>query len=326
MVQAPRQRRLSGRRCGGVLRRGRVADLDLDAACDRFLEQILVERQLATNTVEAYGRDLCRMRGFLIARGRDQAGQVTPADLTDYLLDLADAGLKPRSRARALVAIRGLFRYLTAEKLVAGDPSENLAAPRTGSKLPSVLGLEEVDRLLAAPAAGPPPRAVRDTAMLATLYATGLRVSELVGLRLPDLNLKGGFVRATGKGRKTRLVPLGDVAAERLTTYLDEARPRLGARRPAEMGLFLTERARPMTRQGFWKLIRRYARAAGIRREVSPHMLRHSFATHLVERGADLRAVQAMLGHADIATTQIYTHVSRSRLLELYRKHHPRAT
>jgi integrase/recombinase XerD len=303
-----------------------VAGLDLDTACDRFLEQLLVERQLATNTVEAYGRDLCRMRGFLIARGRSEAGRVTPADLTDYLLDLADAGLKPRSRARALVAIRGLFRYLAAEKLVDGDPSENLASPRTGSKLPSVIGLEEVDRLLAAPAAARTVRGVRDLAMLATLYATGLRVSELVGLRIPDLNLKGGFVRTTGKGKKTRLVPLGDLAAARLTTYLDEARPRLGARRPAEMGLFLTERARPMTRQGFWKLIRRYARAAGIRREVSPHMLRHSFATHLVERGADLRAVQAMLGHADIATTQIYTHVSRSRLLELYRKHHPRAT
>jgi integrase/recombinase XerD len=303
-----------------------VSALDLDGACDRFLEQLLVERQLATNTVESYGRDLCRMRGFLVARGRDRAGDVTAADLTDYLLDLANAGLKPRSRARALVAMRGLFRYLAAEKLVDGDPSENLLAPRTGRKLPTVLGLDEVDRLLDAPAAaGDSPRAVRDSAMLAALYATGLRVSELVGLRLPDLNLKGGFVRATGKGQKTRLVPLGDMAAARLIAYLEGARPRLVARRPAEMGLFLTERARPMTRQGFWKLIRRYARAAGIRRDVSPHVLRHSFATHLVERGADLRAVQAMLGHVDIATTQIYTHVSRARLLELYRKHHPRA-
>ncbi|HTE54098.1 MAG TPA: site-specific tyrosine recombinase XerD [Kofleriaceae bacterium] len=303
-----------------------MASLDLDAACDRFLEQLLVERQLSGNTVEAYGRDLCRMRSFLIARGRTDAGDVTTADLTDYLLDLAEAGLKPRSRARALVAIRGLFRYLGGERLVDADPSESLLAPRTGTRLPSVLGIDEVDRLLAAPAAAPgSPRSVRDSAMLAALYATGLRVSELVGLRLPDLNLKGGFVRATGKGRKTRLVPLGDVAAARLIAYLEGARPRLVARRPAEMGLFLTERARPMTRQGFWKLIRRYARAAGIRRDVSPHVLRHSFATHLVERGADLRSVQAMLGHADIATTQIYTHVSRARLLELYRKHHPRA-
>jgi len=303
-----------------------VSALDLDGACDRFLEQLLVERQLSMNTALAYGRDLCRLRGFLVARGRGRPGQVTPADLTDYLLDLAEAGLKPRSRARALAAMRGLFRFLAAEQLIAGDPSENLVAPRTGRKLPTVLGVDEVDRLLEAPAAaGGSPRAVRDSAMLAALYATGLRVSELVGLRLPDLNLKGGFVRATGKGRKTRLVPLGDMAAARLTTYLEGARPRLVARRPAEMGLFLTERARPMTRQGFWKLIRRYARAAGIRRDVSPHVLRHSFATHLVERGADLRAVQAMLGHADIATTQIYTHVSRAHLLELYRRHHPRA-
>jgi integrase/recombinase XerD len=243
------------------------------------------------------------------------------------LLELAEAGLKPRSRARALVAIRGLFRYLAGERLIDGDPGEHLVAPRTGTKLPTVLGLDEVDRLLAAPAAGPPSvRSLRDAAMLAALYATGLRVSELVGLRLPDVNLKAGFVRATGKGKKTRLVPLGDVAAGRMVAYLEEARPRLVARRPTEMGLFLTERARPMTRQGFWKLIGRYARAAGIRRRVSPHVLRHSFATHLVERGADLRAVQAMLGHADIATTQVYTHVSRVRLVELYRKHHPRAS
>jgi integrase/recombinase XerD len=311
--------------CADACSTGRDVAIDLDSACDRFLEQLLVERQLSGNTVEAYGRDLCRLRGFLDARGRAGAGQVTAGDLTDYLLDLAEAGLKPRSRARALVAIRGLFRFLVAERLIAADPSENLMSPRVGRKLPSVLGLDDVDRLLAAPQ-GESTRAVRDSAMLSALYATGLRVSELVGLRLPDLNLKGGFVRTTGKGRKTRLVPLGDVAAARLVTYLEVARPRLCARRPAEMGLFLTERGRPMTRQGFWKLIRRYARAAGIRRDVSPHVLRHSFATHLVERGADLRAVQAMLGHADIATTQVYTHVSRARLLELYRKHHPRAT
>ena len=298
--------------------------LDLDTACDRFLEQLLVERQLSPNTVEAYGRDLCRMRTFLVERGRS-AGDVSTADLTDYLLELAEAGLKPRSRARALVAIRSLFRYLAGERLIDGDPGEHLVAPRTGTKLPTVLGLEEVDRLLAAPAAAPPSvRSLRDAAMLASLYATGLRVSELVGLRLPDVNLKAGFVRATGKGKKTRLVPLGDVAAGRMVAYLEEARPRLVARRPTEMGLFLTERGRPMTRQGFWKLIGRYARAAGIRRRVSPHVLRHSFATHLVERGADLRAVQAMLGHADLSTTQIYTHVNSARLRAVYDRHHPR--
>lgn len=300
-----------------------MSPLDLDRACDLFLERLLVERQLAANTVESYGRDLTRLRRFLVARGRQAPADVTPPDLADYLLELADAGLKPRSRARALVAIRGLFRFLVGERLLDRDPSETLASPRLGRRLPSVLGVEEVDRLLAEPN-GASPRDLRDAAMLATLYATGLRVSELCSLRLPDLNLKGGFVRATGKGRKQRLVPLGDRAAARLIQYLEGGRLSL-VKRPSELGLFLTGRGRPMTRQGFWKLIGRYARAAGIARTVSPHVLRHSFATHLVERGADLRAVQAMLGHADIATTQVYTHVSRAHMIELYRKHHPRA-
>ena len=297
--------------------------IDLDRACDLFLERLLVERQLSGNTVESYGRDLTRLRRFLVARGRESAEEVTPVDLADHLLELARAGLAPRSRARALVAVRGLFRFLCGERLLERDPSETLAAPRLGRRLPSVLGLDEVDRLLAAPA-GSAPRDLRDAAMLATLYATGLRVSELCGLRLPDVNLKSGFVRATGKGKKQRLVPLGDRAAARLADYLERGRPAL-SKRAAEMGLFLTGRGRPMTRQGFWKLIGRYARAAGIARQVSPHVLRHSFATHLVERGADLRAVQAMLGHADIATTQVYTHVSRAHMIELHRKHHPRA-
>ena len=304
-------------------RRGTGAAADLDRACDLFLERLLVERQLSGNTVEAYGRDLTRLRRFLVARGRAAPSEVTPADLADHLLELARAGLAPRSRARALVSVRGLFRFLCGERLLERDPSETLAAPRLGRRLPSVLGIDEVDRLLAAPS-GARPRDLRDAAMLATLYATGLRVSELCSLRMPDLNLKGGFVRATGKGRKQRLVPLGDLAAARLTDYLARGRPAL-SKRPSELGLFLTGRGRTMTRQGFWKLIGGYARAAGIARTVSPHVLRHSFATHLLERGADLRAVQAMLGHADIATTQVYTHVSRAHMLELHRKHHPRA-
>ena len=304
-------------------RQGTGAAADLDRACDLFLERLLVERQLSGNTVEAYGRDLTRLRRFLVARGRAAPSEVTPADLADHLLELARAGLAPRSRARALVSVRGLFRFLCGERLLERDPSETLAAPRLGRRLPSVLGIDEVDRLLAAPS-GARPRDLRDAAMLATLYATGLRVSELCYLRMPDLNLKGGFVRATGKGRKQRLVPLGDLAAARLTDYLARGRPAL-SKRPSELGLFLTGRGRTMTRQGFWKLIGGYARAAGIARTVSPHVLRHSFATHLLERGADLRAVQAMLGHADIATTQVYTHVSRAHMLELHRKHHPRA-
>ena len=298
--------------------------MDLDRACDLYLEQLKVERHLSPNTVEAYGRDLVALRRFLDGAGRRTPAQVTPADLTDFLLDLAQGGLAPRSRARTLVAVRGLFRFLVAEQHLARDPSENLAAPRIGRSLPSVLGLDDVDRLLAAPR-GEGPRDLSDRAMLAVLYATGLRVSELISLRLADANLNAGFLRATGKGRKTRMVPLGDVARDRVKDYIERGRPAFTARRPAEPGLFLTARGRPMTRQGFWKIITGYARAAGIRAHVSPHVLRHSFATHLVERGADLRAVQAMLGHTDIATTQIYTHVSRAHMLELYRKHHPRA-
>lgn len=296
---------------------------DLDSACDAFLERLKVERQLAVNTVEAYGRDLVRLRRFLIDRGRERPDKVSPADLTDYLLELAEAGLKPRSRARALVAMRGLFRFLVDEGQLVGDPTETLVAPRVGRPLPKVLGLEEVDRLLDAPV-GESPRRLRDAAMIATLYATGLRVSELCNLRLAEVNLKSGFLRTTGKGNKQRLVPLGDLSQSRIQAYLDGGRPSF-VKRPSEKALFLTSRGRPMTRQGFWKLIGGYARAAGIARTVSPHVLRHSFATHLVERGADLRAVQAMLGHADITTTQVYTHVSRARMLELYKKHHPRA-
>lgn len=303
--------------------RWHAVGLSFDAACDLFLGHLKVERNLSPNTIEAYGRDLVRLGRFLDGRGVRLAAEVTVVCLTDYLLALAGEELSARSRARALVAIRGLFRFLAGEREIDGDPTETIDAPRIGRRLPDVLGMDAVDRLLAAPPTDTP-RGLRDAAMLETLYATGLRVSELVTLAIGDLNLSAGWVRVTGKGRKQRLVPLGQAAAERLTAYLAEVRPRL-VRNQAERAVFLTERGRPMTRQGFWKLLRRYSRAAGIPRDVSPHKLRHSFATHLIERGADLRAVQAMLGHADISTTQIYTHVSRARLVELYRKHHPRA-
>jgi integrase/recombinase XerD len=297
--------------------------LSYDAACDLFLGHCKVERNLSPNTIEGYGRDLARLGRFLDGRRVTTAARVTPVHFTDYLLALADEGLSARSRARALVAIRGLFRFLHSERHIDGDPTETLDAPRIGRRLPDVLGMDAVDRLLAAPRPDTP-RGLRDQAMLETLYATGLRVSELVGLAMGDLNLQAGWVRVTGKGRKQRMVPLGEAAGERIAAYLAEVRPRF-LRNPGERAVFLTERGGPMTRQGFWKLLRRYSRAAGLPRDVSPHKLRHSFATHLIERGADLRAVQAMLGHADISTTQIYTHVSRARLVELYRKHHPRA-
>jgi len=291
--------------------------------CDLYLDHLKVERNASPNTLDGYGRDLLKLRRFLTDRRVAQVDRVTRAVLTDFLLELADSGLSARSRARALVAMRGWFRYLVAEKIIDADPTETIESPRLGRRLPDVIGLDDVEALLSAPRPDSP-RGKRDSAMLATLYATGLRVSELVSLALADLSLGSGTVRALGKGRKQRLVPIGDIAAERLGTYIEEGRPAL-LKSPAQPGLFLTTRGKPMTRQGFWKLLRRYAVAAGIVANISPHKLRHSFATHLLERGADLRAVQAMLGHADISTTQIYTHVSRARLLELYRNHHPRA-
>ncbi len=296
--------------------------LTLDRACDLFLDHIKVERNLTPNTIESYSRDLATLCRFAVARGRKRIDEISPEDLTDYFISRVEAGSSARSRGRALVAIRGLFRFLAGERYLDSDPTERLDSPRWVNRLPDVVGLEAIDRLLAAPPTSTP-RGLRDGAMIELLYATGVRVSELIAIAVADANLQAGYVRVTGKGRKQRLVPMGDVACERIATYVETARPTF-VRDPAERGLFLTGRGKPMTRQGFWKLLRRYARAAGIP-DLSPHKLRHSFATHLIERGADLRAVQAMLGHADISTTQIYTHVSRARLVELYRKHHPRA-
>jgi integrase/recombinase XerD len=298
--------------------------LRLDEAVDLFLDHAKVERGLARLTIDAYGRDLARFSAFLIARGREDADDITPADVTDFLIELAEAGLAARSRARTLVAVRGLCKHLVAERWLEADPAELIDAPRTGRRLPGVLGEDAVARLIAAPP--DTARGRRDAAMIELAYASGLRVSELVAIPLADVNLHAGFVRVTGKGNKTRLVPLGQAAQGRITRYLADDRP-AWVKDPKQRALFLTERGGPMTRQGFWKALRAHARRAGIRLpggEVSPHKLRHSFATHLVERGADLRAVQAMLGHADISTTQVYTHVGQARMIEQARKH-PRA-
>jgi integrase/recombinase XerD len=298
--------------------------LALDEAVDLYLDHLKVERGLAVHTIDGYGRDLARLVAFLAARGRCDVDDVTAADLTDHLIGLADARLAPRSRARALVAFRGLFRHLVAERWLGADPTALIDAPRAARRLPGVLGEDAIAKLIAQPP--DTPRGRRDAAMIELAYASGLRVSELVRLPLADVNLNAGFVRVTGKGNKTRLVPVGAVAQQKLARYVADDRP-AWLRDPAQRALFLTERGRPMTRQGFWKLLRGYARRAGVRLpsgEVSPHKLRHSFATHLVERDADLRAVQAMLGHADISTTQVYTQVSRARVLEQARKH-PRA-
>ena len=296
--------------------------LSLDQAADLFLDHIRLERGLSPNTVAAYGRDLSHFRAFMERQGIAEAAAVETRHLFAYLVSLAEAKLAARSQARRLVVLRGLFRHLRSERLIAQDVSAEIALPRLDRQLPAVLSFEEVEHLLAAPDPATP-RGLRDVAMLETLYATGLRVSELVKLRTGDINLAENFLVALGKGRKQRLVPLGEVAASRLREYLTVARPTFDRGRNVP-GLFLTQRGRPMTRQNFWKLIVHYAVHAGITRSISPHQLRHSFATHLLERGADLRAVQAMLGHVDVATTQIYTHVTTGRLKEVHRRNHPR--
>jgi integrase/recombinase XerD len=295
----------------------------LEPAVDLFLAHVRVEKGLAANTVEAYARDLRRYAGDLSLAGVTAWEDVARAHVQAHLAALVRAGLSARSQARALSAIRSLHGFLFAEKLTAVDPSDEIDSPRAARALPALLGHDEIERLLAAPdprtAAG-----VRDRAMLELLYATGLRVSELVALGLNDVNLETRVLVARGKGNKERIVPVGAPAAEATRAYLAGARDRL-LRGRRSRDLFVTPRGRRLTRQGFGKLLGRHARAAGISRRVSPHKLRHAFATHLLEGGADLRAVQAMLGHADVSTTQIYTHVDRTQVRRLHERYHPRA-
>jgi integrase/recombinase XerD len=297
--------------------------LSLDMAVQQFLDHLKVERELTPATIAAYGSDLTVFSRFLVGRGVHDATAVRPIDVLDHLAKLTDDGLTARSQSRRLVTLRQFFRFLKAERISETNPTEDIDLPRFGRKLPDFLSVEEVDHLLAAPDRRTP-RGLRDGAMLETLYATGLRVSELVRLRMRDVNFDAGYLMAFGKGRKERLVPVGEVAIAGLRTYLETGRAAFAGERATDT-LFLTHRGGAMTRQGFWKLLGRYAVVAGIRKRISPHKLRHSFATHLVERGADLRAVQAMLGHVDIGTTEIYTHVSRSHLRSVYDRFHPRA-
>ncbi|GEJ57447.1 site-specific tyrosine recombinase XerD [Anaeromyxobacter diazotrophicus] len=295
----------------------------LDPALDLFLVHVRVEKGLSPNSVDAYARDLRRYLDDLQRQGVGGWADVRREHLLAHLDHLLRAGLGARSQARALSAIRSLHRLLQAERLAEVDPTEDVDGPRPAHKLPQLLSRDEVDRLLAAPRPTTP-AGLRDRAMLELLYATGLRVSELVALSVNDLHLETRMLLARGKGSKERIVPVGAPAAEAVRAYVESARPRL-LRGRISKDLFVTPRAARMTRQGFWKLLNRYARAAGIARRISPHKLRHSFATHLLAGGADLRAVQAMLGHADIATTQIYTHVETSHVQRVYAKAHPRA-
>ena len=278
---------------------------------------------MSPNTLEAYRRDLERVGAYAASQGQS-VSDLARGDLEQIARQSMAEGRSPTSTARLVAAIRSFYKYLRLTGAVAQNPAEDLHAPRTLSALPRFLSLDEVDALIAAPDIATP-RGLRDRALLEVLYATGLRVSELVGLRLTDVRAAQGYVQCTGKGGKQRVVPLGDSAAEWVRRYVADGRPVLG-RRNASPWLFINARGGArLSRIGFWKILKAYGRQAGIRSHLSPHVLRHSFATHLLERGADLRAIQAMLGHADLSTTQIYTHVLEARLRQVYDRFHPRA-
>jgi integrase/recombinase XerD len=298
-------------------------------AVRRYLDYLAVERGLAANTLGAYRRDLRRYAGFLAAAGIDDPAAAGEADLVAFLGALraattpAGTGYRPSSVARSLAAVRGFHRFLVRERLAGGDPSRDLGTPKVPANLPKALSVEQVEALLAA-VAGHDRLAMRDRALLETLYAAGLRVSEATGLDIDDLDLEDGAVRAFGKGSKERLVPIGRSARRALEAYLVRARPLLAGAR-AGPALFLNAQGTRLTRQGCWKILRRHARHAGLEDKVSPHVLRHSFATHLLAGGADIRSVQELLGHASLATTQVYTRVTPDRLREVYLRAHPRA-
>ncbi|MBI4238282.1 MAG: site-specific tyrosine recombinase XerD [Deltaproteobacteria bacterium] len=295
----------------------------MDTLIDRFLLHLQVERRLSPHTLEAYSRDLRACHESLRRQRVATVTNLGPHHIRQFLADCFDRGLNARSIARTLTAIRSWCKFLVKERQLEKNPTELIEPPKMLQRLPRTISIAQVDQLLAAPPTEAKAAALRDYAVLQLLYATGMRISEVCGLMLPQLNLDGGYLRAFGKGSKERVVPMGSVALRALQQYLTTARPMLLHGRESDV-VFLSQRGRRLARQDGWRVIKRALRRAGLQVNVTPHTLRHSFATHLVERGADLRSVQTMLGHADIATTQIYTHVSRTHLEELIRKFHPR--
>ena len=295
--------------------------VEADPAITRFLDLVWMERGLAANTLAAYRADLIALQRWQQARGRGIA-DTARADLLDFVAARAAAGARPRTTARQLSSFRRFFRQLTRDGAVATDPTVEVAMPKLGRPLPKSLTEDEVERLLQAPSVDEP-LGLRDRAMLEVLYATGVRVTELVTLKHAQVNANQGVIRVTGKGNRERLVPLGAEAVQWLERFAAGPRAALLEGRSTDY-LFPTRRAECMTRQSFWHIIKRYALVAGIRKPLSPHTLRHAFATHLINHGADLRVVQMLLGHSDLSTTQIYTHVARERLKDLHARHHPR--
>ncbi|AMW98594.1 site-specific tyrosine recombinase XerD [Rummeliibacillus stabekisii] len=296
----------------------------LDAIAD-YIHFLRVERQLSQNTLQSYERDLKDYTQFLFEMSQlEKFDEIDKLQILKYLQSLQRKGISARTISRHISSIRSFHQFLLREKYSNNDPSVHLELPKIEQKLPKILSIEEIDRLLSMSDLSRP-QGVRDQAMMELLYATGMRVSECITLNMEDIHLTMGFVRVFGKGGKERIIPLGNSAINACTNYLNHARFHLENPKLRTDALFINQRGKRLTRQGLWKLLKGYAEKANITKELTPHILRHSFATHLIENGADLRAVQEMLGHADISTTQIYTHISKSRLSEVYKQFHPRA-
>lgn len=291
---------------------------------DAYLTHLTVERRLARNSIEGYARDLSGLADFAARQGRS-VDALTRVDLEGLVRDLMAEGRSPRSVARAVACYRGFYRFLVIDGRLTVNPADDLRPPRAWKVLPRYLAVEDVDRLIEQPVVTMP-RGLRDRALIELLYATGMRVSELLSLRPADVNLEASYLTCSGKGSKQRIVPIGDEAADWVKKYVRESRPALLGKRTSPRLFVNAKGGGPgLTRVGFWKILKGYARQAGLPKTLSPHMLRHSFATHLLERGADLRAIQMMLGHADLSTTQIYTHVLEQRMRSIYDQFHPRA-
>jgi len=289
---------------------------------ERYLNYLLIERGVAQNTLEAYGRDLQRFLAFITQKGLSHFKDATPEIIVEYLVLIKNEGLSANSMNRAMAALRGFYKYLLMEKLIEQTPLANIELAKVWMRLPDTISKEEMKVILAQPG-DKTPAALRDTAMLELLYATGIRVSELINLTMNSINWQVGFLTVMGKGSKERIVPIGKTAYDCVRVYVDKARPQLMQKKSTEV-LFLNRFGGKFSRQGFWKMVIRYSSKAGLIKKVHPHTFRHSFASHLLEGGADLRTVQVMLGHADISTTQIYTHITRDRLKEIHQKYHPR--
>ncbi len=294
----------------------------MDNLSQQYIDHLLIEKGLSDNSIESYSRDLSVFIDFLYKNKISKIEQSDTTLILSWIIDLQKNGLSAKSRARHIVTIRGFYKFLINEKLISFDPIKNIDIPKTGLALPEVISSEEMSTLLDSVDTSNP-RGLRNAAMLEILYGAGLRVSELISMKMENINLEASFIRVFGKGSKERVVPIGSYACEKTREWIISGRPHILKNIPSYF-LFVARAGKPMTRQGFWKLLKKYSIASGIKKKITPHTFRHSFATHLLEGGADLRSVQTMLGHSDISTTQIYTHVSRDYLQKMHKKFHPR--